>query len=374
MAGRIRVLIVDDSALMRQVLKNLLEYDPEIEVVGVAADPIIAWTKILQLQPDVLTLDVEMPRMDGLSFLERLMRDHPLPVVMISSLTERGCATTLRALELGAVDFVTKPRSDIRERLTELAQEVIEKIKAARDAHVVRPLSHGLRNAECGVRNQKNIGSLPRSAFRIPHSALDPPPLIALGASTGGTEAIRELLAALASRLQPADCPGMVVVQHMPPKFTRAFADRLNTLCELRVAEAMDGCRIQPGQVLIAPGDFHMTIVHEGLAYAVRIDQKPPVNRHRPSVDVLFHSCAEVAGRLAVGILLTGMGQDGARGLLEMRRAGARTLVQDEASSVVFGMPKAAIDLGAAEKVLPLSNMPEALLGLIRPAEPIPSL
>jgi two-component system chemotaxis response regulator CheB len=350
MAHKTRVLIVDDSALMRQVMGTLLTRDPSIEVVGAASDPYIARDKIKQLNPDVLTLDVEMPRMDGLAFLEKLMRARPMPVVMVSSLTEAGCATTLRALELGAVDFVTKPKLDLREHLPRVAQEVIDKIKAAAAARVRRPLP---RPAVAAPVRPAGGGALIRSTDQV----------IAVGASTGGTEALKDFLMAL-----PADCPGVVIVQHMPEKFTRAFADRLDTLCTVRVKEAADGDRVLTGHALIAPGGYHMRLVRAGATYLVRITSEPPVNQHRPSVDVLFESCSETAGANVVGVIMTGMGDDGARGLLAMRKAGAHTLAQDEASCVVFGMPKAAIDLGGAERVLPLSRLADAVLGMARSA------
>jgi len=347
---KIRVLVIDDSAFTRQVLKTLLESDPGIEVVGVAADPIVAWDKIERLRPEVLTLDVEMPRMDGLSFLAQLMRQRPLPVVMVSSLTEAGCATTMRALELGAVDFVSKPRSDIRERLPEIAQELVDKIKIAARARLRRS------------RGTFQGGTPMPGPLRTPVvRPWENRPVVAVGASTGGTEAIRELLSDL-----PADFPGVVIVQHMPPKFTRAFAERLNGLCQVRVKEAEDGDPVLLGHVLIAPGDYHMQLTRDATGYRVRIDQAPPVNRHRPSVDVLFNSCATAAGPNAIGILLTGMGEDGARGLLQRRSAGGQTLAQDEASCVVFGMPKAAIDMGAAERVLPLAQLYHAALAALQ--------
>ena len=342
---RIRVLVVDDSALMRQVLTTLLSRDPEIEVVGAAADPYIAREKIVQLAPDVLTLDVEMPRMDGLAFLEKLMRARPMPVVMVSSLTEAGCATTLRALELGAVDFVTKPTVDLREHLPEVAAEVIERVKVAARARVRRPAE----SPTCAVAP----APLPRSGAMLKTTQQ----VIAVGASTGGTEALRELLAAL-----PADSPGVVVVQHMPEKFTRAFADRLDGLCTVRISEAAEGDRVLAGHVLIARGNHHLRVVREGASYVVRLSGEPPANRHRPSVDVLFQSCAESVGSNAVGVIMTGMGDDGARGLCAMRQAGARTFAQDEATCVVFGMPKAAIDAGGAEQVLPLARLAPAAL------------
>lgn len=343
MSDPIRLLIVDDSAFMRLVLKNLLSSDGSIRVVAVAEDPLVAWEQIAKHKPHVLTLDVEMPRMDGLSFLERLMRQRPMPVVMVSSLTEAGCATTLRALELGAVDFVTKPHVDIRERLPELAREVIDKIKTAHAARLrrFRGTFHGLTSKPAPVR------------------PLAPPALIAIGASTGGTEAIKEILLGL-----PADCPATLIVQHMPPKFTKAFADRLDKLCMPNVKEAEDGQRVSFGQVLIAPGDRHMRLARDSGNYIVRLSADAPVNRHRPSVDVLFHSCAEIAGAKAIGVLLTGMGEDGARGLLHMRQSGAATLAQDEASSVIFGMPKVAIDLGAVDHVVSLNQLAENIMKL----------
>jgi two-component system chemotaxis response regulator CheB len=374
--AKIKVLIIDDSALVRQVLQSMLAQDPSIEVVGTASDAIIAWRKIQQLQPDVLTLDIEMPRMNGLTFLQQLMAQNPLPVVIISSLTERGCETTLRALELGAIDFLTKPRSDVRGQLPDMASEVIDKIKTAADARVRKVENRGSRteDREYRLRSSESPGRhplfsklQPQFSFNPRSSILDPrpgngflpsssPPLVALGASTGGTEAIRKILAAL-----PPDFPGMVIVQHMPPKFTRAFAQSLDSRGPMRVAEAEDGRPVLVGHVLIAPGDFHMTVFRKGAGFAVRIDQQPPCNRHRPSVDVLFHSCAQAARGHAVGVLLTGMGDDGARGLLAMREVGAQTLAQDETSSVVFGMPRAAIEIGAAERIVSLNQIPEVL-------------
>jgi two-component system, chemotaxis family, protein-glutamate methylesterase/glutaminase len=344
---RIRVLVVDDSALMRQVLGTLLARDPAIELVGTAGDPYVARDKIRELHPDVLTLDVQMPRMDGLSFLEKLMRVRPMPVVMVSSVTEAGCATTLRALELGAVDFVTKPRCDVRERMTALAEEIIEKIKVASTARVRQRLP--------------GAPVLPYARPAVPPPARNAAQVIAIGASTGGTEALRQFLSAL-----PADAPGVVVVQHMPASFTRAFAERLDHLCTIRVKEASDGDTVLAGHALIAPGDQHMRLARDNGSYRVRVTADPPVNRHRPAVDVLFHSCAELVRGNAVGVLMTGMGDDGARGLLAMRKAGARTFAQDEESCVVFGMPKVALDMGAVDDVLPLSRLADAALGGIR--------
>jgi two-component system chemotaxis response regulator CheB len=347
MNEKIRVLVVDDSALMRQALTALLQRDPRIAVVGTAADPIFAQEKIQALNPDVLTLDVEMPRMDGLTFLEKLMRAHPMPVVMVSSLTETGCETTLRALELGAVDFITKPKLDLRDHLEELAREVSGKIRAAASARVAR-------------REPRPIGPTP-----VPRPGGSPAMikttdrLIAVGASTGGTEALKDFLVAM-----PADAPGILIVQHMPEKFTRSFAERCDQLCTIRVKEAVDGERVLVGHALIAPGNFHMAVQRNGAQYYVSVHSAPPVNRHRPSVDVLFESVAERAGRNAVGVIMTGMGADGARGLLKMREAGARTIAQDESTCVVFGMPKEAIEMGAAEVIVPLPRIARTALDM----------
>jgi two-component system chemotaxis response regulator CheB len=345
------VLVVDDSALMRQVLTKALAADPGLEVVGAAADPFAAREKIKALNPDVLTLDVEMPRMDGLAFLERLMRARPMPVVMVSSLTQSGCETTLRALELGAVDFVAKPRVGLSESLDTLTAQVLEKVKAAAVARV-RPARPAAPSAAGPTRSL--LGTVATTDI-----------LIAIGASTGGTEALREVLTAL-----PADSPGTVVVQHMPEQFTRAFADRLNSLCAVHVKEAAEGDRVLPGHVLIAPGNHHVRVTRDGAAMRVGIRQDEAVNHHRPSVDVLFHSVAAALGKNAIGVIMTGMGSDGARGLLAMREAGASTMAQDEASCVVFGMPKEAIALGAAERVVPLAHMPSAILDLVRDRDP----
>jgi two-component system chemotaxis response regulator CheB len=342
-----KVLVIDDSALMRQLLSTLLSHDPALEVVGVASDPYVAWEKIKTLRPEVLTLDVEMPRMDGLTFLEKLMRAYPMPVVMVSSLTEKGCEITLRALELGAVDFVTKPKIDVKTGTIELADEIIAKVKAAARARV-RPRGKSSAAGPVSVPVHKSEALL-KSTHKV----------IAVGASTGGTEALRDFLTAL-----PADSPGVVIVQHMPEKFTRSFAERLDHLCQIRVREAQDGDRILPGHALIAPGNYHMQVTRSGANYDVRVFTGEPVNRHRPSVDVLFHSCARYLGANAVGVIMTGMGGDGARGLLVMHQAGARTVAQDEASCVVFGMPKEAIALGAADEVVPLDKIPAAVMRL----------
>ncbi|MGA9528532.1 MAG: chemotaxis response regulator protein-glutamate methylesterase [Terriglobales bacterium] len=341
--NKIRVLIVDDSAMMRQVLTEIFSHDPEIEVVGTAPDPYAAQEKILRLKPDVLTLDVEMPRMDGLSFLEKLMRAHPMPVLMVSSLTEKNCDTTIRALELGAVDYVTKPHLDVRSGVLERADEIVSKVKIAARARIRRHT-----HPPAAISSTAKPGSL---GFRTTHK------IIAVGASTGGTEALVRFLVPM-----PADSPGILIVQHMPAGFTTSFAARLESLCRMGVHEARDGDRVLPGHVLLAPGSFHLEVRRSGVEISARVFQGEPVNRHRPSVDVLFHSCARVLGANAVGVILTGMGADGARGLLEMKQAGAYTIAQDEESCVVFGMPREAIELGGAQQVASLDDIPAAAL------------
>ncbi|MEY2929594.1 MAG: hypothetical protein RL033_343 [Pseudomonadota bacterium] len=365
-----RVLIVDDSSLVRQLLKSVLSADAELEVVGVAADPIRAWDMIQRLNPDVITLDVEMPRMNGLTFLEKLMRARPMPVVVVSALTAADCETTLRALELGAVDGVEKPKLDIERGLEGLGAELLRKVKAAACARPraasADPASSSAALTGAGLSAlsatpERSVPAVPaRAAQRLG------PPVIAIGASTGGTEALRRVLAQL-----PETSPGVIVVQHMPGHFTRQFAERLDRLCAVRVREAADGDAVTPGQVLIAPGGaLHTQLqLHAGQP-VVKLVDGPMVNYSRPSVDVLFHSCASVLGRRAVGALLTGMGQDGAEGLLAMRRAGAGTVAQDEATSVVFGMPKEAIARGAAEIVAPLHEVAGVLLRLVERLQP----
>jgi two-component system chemotaxis response regulator CheB len=359
--SKIRVLTVDDSALMRQVLAMLLSKDREIEVVGSAPDPYIAREKIKALNPDVLTLDVEMPKMDGLTFLEKLMRGHPMPVVMVSSLTEAGCQTTLRALELGAVDFIAKPKIDLREGMEEIARDLIDKIKAAaqanvkREAHLVKPASPTQRG--------ERISSSEPDASRFTNDASrtsmikTTDTIIAIGSSTGGTEAVKVVLARL-----PPNTPPIVITQHMPERFTKTWADRMNQLCRISVKEAEDGDSVLPGHALVAPGGYHMTLERSGARYTVRVNQDPPVNRHRPSVDVMFASVARYAGANAVGIIMTGMGGDGAKEMLTMKQAGAFTIAQDEATCVVFGMPKEAIKAGAVDKILPLGDIASAII------------
>ena len=339
---KIKVLIVDDSALIRGVMKEIINSQPDMEVVGVAPDPLVARELIKQTNPDVLTLDVEMPKMDGLEFLEKLMRLRPMPVVMVSSLTERGSEITLRALELGAVDFVTKPKISIQSGMLEYTALIAEKIRIASQAKIrPRALPQGTP-AQVG-------GAL--SPLRNPLMSSEK--LIIIGASTGGTEAIKEFLIQL-----PSDCPGILITQHMPEGFTRSFANRLDKLCKISVKEAEGGERVLPGHAYLAPGHSHLTLVRSGANYMTKLDQGPPVNRHRPSVDVLFQSAAISAGKNAVGVILTGMGRDGAAGMLEMKKVGAYNLAQDEASCVVFGMPREAIAIGATDEVAPLHELP----------------
>jgi two-component system chemotaxis response regulator CheB len=338
----IKVLIVDDSALVRQLLSVILGREPDIQVVGTASDPLIARDKIKELNPDVLTLDVEMPRMDGLEFLEKLMRLRPMPVVMISSLTERGADVTLRALELGAIDYVTKPADGLAENLETYAGEIVAKIRMAASSRVHR------RSSEPD-RPRLVVPSSIKGASEK---------LILLGASTGGTEAIKDFLLDM-----PPTCPPIVIVQHMPPGFTASFSKRLDGICRISVKEGEHGERIVPGHAYIAPGGRHMVLKRSGAYYQTELNDDPPMSLHRPSVDKLFHSAAPNVGANAVAVLLTGMGKDGAQGMLELKKAGVFTLAQSEASCVVFGMPREAIQLGAADVVADLSEMAAQVLG-----------
>ena len=358
MAGsKVRVLIVDDSASVRQTLSDILSSDRDVEVIGTAADPFIAARRILEETPDVITLDVEMPRMDGITFLRKLMAQHPIPVVMCSSLTEQGSETLMQALEAGAVDVILKPRVDLRAGLQEAHDRICDVIKAAARARLKnRPLPQDHRPREPAPKLSADV-ILP--APRGGAMARTTESVICIGASTGGTESLRQVLEAL-----PVDSPGIVIVQHMPEKFTAAFARRLDSLCQVKVKEAEDGDSVLRGHVLIAPGNHHMLLQRSGARYRVAIKDGPLVSRHRPSVDVLFRSAAHWAGANAVGIIMTGMGDDGAKGLLEMRQAGAATMAQDEDSCIVFGMPKEAIALGAAERVVTLSAIASHILKL----------
>ncbi len=346
----IKVLIVDDSALVRGVLSEILSEDPELEVVGTASDPLIARQKIKQLNPDVLTLDVEMPRMDGLTFLENLMRLRPMPVLMVSSLTAKGAEVTLQALELGAVDFVTKPSLDVKAGLEGYAQMLCEKVKAVAGSH---PRS--------GAPLPRPAAPAVAAAPKRPRRFLTTEKIIAIGASTGGTEAIKAVLTTM-----PPDCPAIVITQHIPPMFSGPFAERMNRSSAMSVCEAQDGQQIVPGHAYIAPGSHHLLIERSGARYLCRLSDAPPENRHRPSVDTMFRSVADNVGTNAVAAILTGMGDDGARQLLELRQLGAHTLVQDEASSVVWGMPGAAARIGAAERILPLDQIAGQLLAWTR--------
>lgn len=341
--SKITVLCVDDSALMRQIMTEIINSHPDMEVVATAPDPLVARDLIKKFNPQVLTLDVEMPRMDGLDFLEKLMRLRPMPVVMVSSLTGKGSEVTLRALELGALDFVTKPQLGIREGMLAYSEMIAEKIRMAAKARLP----------------QRSASSEPTKI--IQHTPiLSSEKLIAIGASTGGTEAIRQVLQPL-----PATSPALLITQHMPPGFTKSFAERLNKLCQITVKEAEDGERVLPGHAYIAPGARHLELVKSGANYQVRLNDGPPVNRHRPSVDVLFRSVAQYAGRNAVGVILTGMGNDGAAGMLAMHQAGAYTLAQNEASCVVFGMPREAIAMGGVDEVVDLSQVSQRMLAQI---------
>lgn len=355
---RVRVLIVDDSALVRRILSEVLSADPTLEVVGTASDAYMAREKIKQLNPDVLTLDVEMPKMDGVTFLRNLMRLRPMPVVMVSTLTEHGAEVTLDALAVGAVDYLPKPKIDIAATLTDYADELRAKIRSAATARV-RPYT-GSASANGGGAVAPRLGvdavlakSPPRRQFRTTDR------IIAIGASTGGTEAIKEVLVQL-----PADTPGVVITQHIPKAFSTPFARRMDACCQMTVYEAEDGQVILPGHVYIAPGDQHLLVVRDGARYVCRLDNGPPVNRHKPSVDVLFRSVAQQAGRSAIGVLLTGMGKDGAVGLKEMRDAGSPTIAQDEATSVVWGMPGEAVAIGAAAETLALGQVAARLTAL----------
>jgi two-component system, chemotaxis family, protein-glutamate methylesterase/glutaminase len=342
---KIKVLVIDDSAVMRQLLTELLSSDDELEVVGAAPDPYVAREKIKLLEPDVLTLDVEMPRMDGLVFLRNLMRLRPMPVVMCSSLTQQGANVTLDALSLGAIDFVSKPKVDTAHGLRESADELISKVKNAAGARV-RPLVDPVPSTAPG-KHGAGIISARRPVKLGDMQTTDQ--IIAIGASTGGTEAIKEVLMGL-----PADSPGVVITQHIPKAFSGPFAKRMNDSCDLSVCEARDGQPILAGHAYIAPGDQHLLAIRDGAHYRCMLSDGPAINRHRPSVDALFRSVAQNVARNAIGIMLTGMGRDGAEGMKEMREAGAINFVQDERSSVVWGMPGAAWELGAAEAMVPL--------------------
>jgi two-component system chemotaxis response regulator CheB len=377
--AKTRVVVVDDSALVRSLLTEIINRQPDMECVGAAADPLVAREMIRNLNPDVITLDVEMPRMDGLDFLSRLMRLRPMPVVMVSTLTERGAEVTLRALELGALDFVAKPKIGITDGLKQLAEDITEKIRTASKAHirrvVVQPVAalpqttSALGSAAAALHAETARSAPPRPAAAPDRPApssigrLSTEKIIFIGASTGGTEATKDVLIHL-----PADCPAVLITQHMPPGFTKSYAARLDSLCRIRVAEARDGERVLPGHAYIAPGGFHLSVERSGANYIARVTDGDPVNRHKPSVEVLFNSAARVVGPNALAVMLTGMGADGAKAMRAMRDAGSFNIAQDEASCVVFGMPKEAIAHGAAHEVLSLNRIAARLIERLRSA------
>lgn len=352
MIKKINVLIVDDSAVVRQVLSAKLAEDPQINVIGVAADPLYALDKMQKQWPDVIVLDVEMPRMDGISFLKKIMAERPTAVVICSTLTEKGAETSLQALSAGAVSIVTKPKMGLKQFLEDSFSDIVSAVKTAAQARVSK-VSAAANKVAVTEKHSADVILSPAANAMIQTTER----LVAMGTSTGGTQALEYVL----SRL-PRVCPGIVIVQHMPEKFTAAFAQRLNSICQIEVLEAEHNMRVIPGRALIAPGGKHMVLKRSGAQYYVEVLPGPLVNRHIPSVDVLFRSVAKTAGRNALGIIMTGMGDDGASGLLEMRQSNARTIAQDEASCVVFGMPKEAIKRDAAEQVMSLTDIPKAIL------------
>ncbi len=355
MSSKIRVVVVDDSALVRGLLTEIINREPDMECIGAAADPLAAREMIRELNPDVITLDVEMPRMDGLEFLSRLMRLRPMPVVMVSTLTERGAEVTLKALELGALDFVSKPRLGIADGIRQLGDDITDKIRAASKAQIRRAPAAPAPGAP-GSAAAPAAPSAPASLGRLSTEKL-----IFVGASTGGTEATREFLTHL-----PADTPAVLITQHMPPGFTSSYAARLNASSQMQVAEARDAERLLPGHVYLAPGGRHLSVERSGANYIARVIDGPPINRHKPSVEVLFESAARVVGPNALGVMLTGMGADGAKAMRMMRDAGAWNVAQDEATCVVFGMPREAIAHGAVHEVLPLQQISTRLLERLR--------
>jgi len=350
--ARIRVVVVDDSALVRSLLGEIINRESDMQCVGAAADPLAARELIRAVNPDVITLDVEMPRMDGIDFLSRLMRLRPTPVVMVSTLTERGAEVTLRALELGAIDFVAKPRIGVAEGLQRLADDITDKIRIAARAQVRRLGLSASAPADGGSATPSGLAPMGR---------LSTEKLIFIGASTGGTEATKTVLMEL-----PADCPAILITQHMPAGFTTSYAKRLDSLCQIRVKEAADGERLLPGHAYLAPGGFHLSVERSGANYIARVRDGEPVNRHKPSVEVLFESAARVVGPNALAVMLTGMGGDGAQAMRAMRDAGSYNICQDEASCVVFGMPREAVRLGAPHEVLPLSRIAAALIAHLK--------
>lgn len=357
MSGRIKVLIVDDSAVVRQVLGAALSEDPQIELIGAASDPVFAMERMRLNWPDVIVLDVEMPRMDGITFLKKLMASRPTPVVICSTLTEKGAETTMQAMAAGAVSIVTKPKVGLKQFLQDDSESLLAAVKAAAKANLRRLAPPAHMAGHLPVQAKLSADAILSAASHAMAETTDR--VVAIGTSTGGTQALEFVLTAL-----PRVCPGIVIVQHMPEKFTGAFADRLNNICQIEVREAVNGDRVLPGRALIAPGGHHMLLKRSGAQYHVEVVDGPPVCRHRPSVDVLFRSIAKCAGKNALGIIMTGMGDDGARGMKEMHDMGAYTLAQDEESCVVYGMPKEAVKLGAVDRILPLTAIPASILGI----------
>lgn len=353
--GKIKVIVVDDSAVVRQVNRETLQRERDIDVIAVCPDPVAAWDKMLKEWPDVVVTDIEMPRMDGIAFLKRIMAERPTPTVVCSSLTEEGALTTMEALAAGAVAIITKPKLGVKQFLQDAGDDLVSAVRAASRANMSR-----LRGTRRNAAVTGKPAPPPKVAAFAPnagalHETTDK--VVAIGTSTGGTQALETVLTRL-----PATCTGIIVVQHMPEKFTALFAQRLNGLCAMEVREAQDGDRVIPGRVLIAPGGRHMQLQRSGAQYRVHVTDGPLVNRHRPSVDVLFRSVGKVAGRSALGIIMTGMGDDGARGLKEMRDAGAQTIAEDESTCVVFGMPKAAIDQGGVSRIVPLDGIAQEII------------
>jgi len=355
----IKVLIVDDSAVVRQALSTILDSDPEIEVMDVAADPYIAAKKMEKQAPDIITLDIEMPRMDGITFLQKIMQQHPLPVLICSSLTDSGSETAIQAMQAGAVDIITKPRMGAKQFLEESKVAICDAIKAVASADVGKVKKRSKNRSEAPPKSSPDAVCVGEPASRAMASTTEK--IVVAGASTGGTEAIREFLEGM-----PLDGPGIVIVQHMPEQFTSAFAKRLDMLCAITVKEARDGDPILRGQALIAPGNYHLLVKRSGARYFVQVKGGPMVSRHRPSVDVLFRSASRYAGKNAIGIIMTGMGDDGATGMKELSDAGAYTLAQDEASSVIFGMPREAIQKGGVDKVTSLQGFVEEIMKVVK--------
>lgn len=354
-----KVLVVDDSSIMRSLISHIIESDPDLEVVGTAPDPYVAREKLIELKPDVMTLDLEMPRMDGITFLDKVMQHFPVRTVVISSLSQKGSELAMRALELGAIDVIGKPALDVVNNMKSLSGEISSRVKAAANARLFPPRARN--DAAAGTTTASSANNKLASASLLNKTTHQ---ILAIAASTGGTEAIREVLTRL-----PGDIPGTVIVQHMPPLFTKTFANNLAAQCKFEVKEAADGDRVRPGLVLIAPGNFHMELTRSGAQYFVKLNQNPPLHGVRPAADPLFHSVAECAGKNVIGVILTGMGRDGAEGMKVMHDKGAYCIAQDEASSVVFGMPREAIALGAADLVLPLHKVADAILAESRRRE-----